>query len=112
MPKVPITVMGYRCNRCGHEWIPRSFNEEPSVCPSCKSPYWNRPKQNKTTYEDFKGIIVKVLNEAGKPLTWTEIRTIGKLPQLFPNNRWVKQLESEVGLKRTRDTHGIIRWNL
>jgi len=112
MPKVPITVMGYRCNRCGHEWIPRDFNAEPSVCPKCKSPYWNRPRQNKTTYEDFKNTIKEVLIEAGQPITWTEVRTIGKLPQLFPNNRWVKQLENDIGLKRNRDSHGIIRWSL
>jgi DNA-directed RNA polymerase subunit RPC12/RpoP len=112
MPKVPITVMGYRCSRCGHEWIPRDFATEPSVCPKCKSPYWNKPRQTMTTYEDFKETIKRVLTEAGKPITWTEIRTIGKLPQLFPNNRWVRQLETDIGLKRNRDNHGIIRWNL
>ena len=43
MPKVPITVMGYRCERCGHEWVPRG-DDEPRVCARCKSPYWNRPR--------------------------------------------------------------------
>ena len=23
MARVPITVMGFRCDRCAHEWIPR-----------------------------------------------------------------------------------------
>ena len=23
MARVPITVMGYRCERCAHEWIPK-----------------------------------------------------------------------------------------
>ena len=50
MPKVPITVMGYRCERCTHEWIPRDLgndpDKEPAVCPKCKSPYWNRPRKN------------------------------------------------------------------
>lgn len=41
MLKVPITVMGYRCQRCGHGWTPRA-EAEPRVCPKCKSPYWNR----------------------------------------------------------------------
>jgi len=31
------------CNRCGHKWVPRE-NGEPKVCPSCKSPYWNRER--------------------------------------------------------------------
>ncbi len=43
MPKVPITVMGYRCERCGYEWVPRSKGE-PRVCARCKSPYWNTPR--------------------------------------------------------------------
>jgi DNA-directed RNA polymerase subunit RPC12/RpoP len=43
MSKVPI--MGYRCQRCGHEWLPRKNSKgEPKVCPKCKSPYWNTPK--------------------------------------------------------------------
>jgi len=45
MQKVPITVMGYRCERCGHEWIPREMPREPRVCPKCKSPYWDIPKK-------------------------------------------------------------------
>ncbi len=31
---------GWRCERCGHEWIPRTFETTPTVCPKCKSPYW------------------------------------------------------------------------
>lgn len=38
---VPLT--GCRC-RCGHEWLPRG-EVRPTVCPKCKSPYWDRPKQ-------------------------------------------------------------------
>ncbi len=41
-----IKIEGYFCERCNHKWIPRG-NEEPRVCPKCKSPYWNRPKKNK-----------------------------------------------------------------
>lgn len=46
MSKVPL--MGYRCQRCGHEWLPRKNSKnEPKVCPKCKSPYWNRPRISK-----------------------------------------------------------------
>jgi len=38
-----ITLKGYRCERCGHEWVPRN-DENPRVCPKCKSPYWDKPK--------------------------------------------------------------------
>jgi len=42
--KITITKEGYRCARCGHEWVPRS-EEYPTICPSCKSPYWDKPKR-------------------------------------------------------------------
>jgi predicted Zn-ribbon and HTH transcriptional regulator len=113
MPRVPITVMGYRCERCSHEWIPRDSEQEPSVCPKCKSPYWDRPRRatSMLTYEDFRDKIQTVLNESS-PLTWTEIRTIAKLPEKFPNNQWVHKLEKDIHLKRNKDTHGIIKWKL
>ena len=44
MPKVQI--WGYRCERCGHEWVPRDKDHDPKVCPSCKSPYWDRPRMS------------------------------------------------------------------
>lgn len=46
MQKVPITVMGYRCTRCRHEWVPmKASSNPPRVCPKCKSPYWDRERQ-------------------------------------------------------------------
>ena len=112
MARIPITVMGCSCDRCGHEWIPRDYENDPAVCPKCKSPYWNKPRRSMMTYEDFKSAIESTLREAGGPLTWTEIRTTAKLPQKFPNNQWVHQLEKDIGLQRKKDTHGIIHWSL
>ncbi len=115
MARVPITVMGYRCERCSHEWIPRDSEQEPSVCPKCNSTYWNSPRKKPAasmlTYEEFKAKIQKTLRKSG-PLTWTEIRTIAKLPEKFPNNKWVRHLEEEIGLKRERDTAGIFKWKV
>ena len=110
MAKVPITVMGFSCDRCGHEWIPRDANGEPTVCPKCKSPYWNRPKKALMSYEEFSAKIAETLR--GKSLTWTEVRTTSKLPQLFPNNKWVRRMEKDIGLVREKDSHGIIQWSL
>jgi len=110
MARVPITVVGFKCDRCGHEWVPRDVTEEPRVCPKCKSPYWNRPRKATMTYEEFRNKIAGVLNAAGKALTWTEIRTEARLPQAFPNNQWVHRMEKDIGLLRWKDTHGITHW--
>jgi predicted Zn-ribbon and HTH transcriptional regulator len=40
-----VKLIGYRCERCGHQWLPRDTEQEPRVCPKCKSPYWNRPRR-------------------------------------------------------------------
>lgn len=114
MARVPITVMGYRCERCSHEWIPRRESEqEPSVCPKCKSPYWNKPRKAAPmlTYESFRDKVHEVLTKSG-PLTWTEIRTAAKLPEKFPNNKWVHRLETDISLKRNKDEHGIFKWKV
>jgi hypothetical protein len=44
-----IKLEGYKCERCGHVWLPRKYGEsekgkDPVICPKCKSPYWNRPR--------------------------------------------------------------------
>jgi hypothetical protein len=63
------------------------------------------------TYEDFRDKIRKTLQEVG-PLTWTEIRTTASLPEKFPNNQWVHRLEKDINLKRSKDSHGIIKWSV
>ena len=39
-----IMIKGYQCERCTHQWVPRD-ESNPRVCPKCKSPYWDRPRQ-------------------------------------------------------------------
>ena len=44
--KIKITVDGYRCERCGHEWIKRKDTEgDPEICPKCKSARWHTPRK-------------------------------------------------------------------
>jgi hypothetical protein len=114
MARVPITVMGFRCERCHHEWIPRgNVEEEPRVCPACHSQLWNEPeKKARMSYDDFKSKIASTLQQAPGPLTWTEIRTKASLPQLFPNNQWVHRMEKDIGLIRKRESDGTIHWRL
>jgi hypothetical protein len=64
------------------------------------------------SYEDFRDTIKRTLQAAKQPLTWTEIRTNAKLPQAFPNNKWVRRMEQDIALKREKDKHGVIHWRL
>ncbi len=41
-----IMIEGFLCERCSHRWAPRGgARTEPSICPKCKSPYWNKPRK-------------------------------------------------------------------
>lgn len=40
-----VDIRGNRCYRCGYEWKPRNINVVSSICPNCKSPYWDRPRR-------------------------------------------------------------------
>ena len=68
MARVPITMMGFRCERCGHEWLPQNIDYGPASAQlKCHSPYWNIPgKKGRMSYEDFKEKIADVLRHAGK----------------------------------------------
>jgi uncharacterized protein YeaO (DUF488 family) len=55
------------------------------------------------SYEVFKSKIINLLNENTSGLTWTKIQQVLDLPQIVPNNKWVRRLESETGLRREKD---------
>jgi len=59
MALVKVTMWAFRCLRCEHVWLPRvqqvpdgrkppEVEEEPRVCPKCKSPYWSRPRRSES----------------------------------------------------------------
>ena len=54
-----ITLRGYICERCSHEWAPRIINRgantnaKPKVCPKCKSPYWNTRRKSEQTVPEI-----------------------------------------------------------
>jgi len=47
MAKVEIKREGFKCERCGHSWIPHNIKDKPKYCPKCKSHLWNKPRKNK-----------------------------------------------------------------
>ena len=47
MARLTLSIEGFKCERCEHEWIPNDIHQEPTVCPKCKSPYWNKPRKQK-----------------------------------------------------------------
>lgn len=49
MPREYQKVLVYSCTRCHHEWIPRDKQNEPRMCPKCKSAYWDRERKIKRT---------------------------------------------------------------
>jgi len=69
-------------------------------------------KETKPSYDEFKERIELLLNKNTDGLTWTEIRKAGRFLQKVPNNKWVKKLEVEIGLKRTRVRDKGIVWKL
>jgi predicted Zn-ribbon and HTH transcriptional regulator len=38
-----VTLHGWKCERCGHQWLPRTM-ERPTICPKCKTAYWDKPR--------------------------------------------------------------------
>ena len=51
MAEIKITLKGFKCERCKHEWIPRN-KERPIICPKCKSPYWDKPRKKDTMVKE------------------------------------------------------------
>lgn len=53
---ITVEKKGYKCNRCNHEWLPRSNlpSRLPMVCPKCSSPYWNSERTNKIGEKKWK----------------------------------------------------------
>jgi antitoxin component of MazEF toxin-antitoxin module len=66
----------------------------------------------KMTYEEFRDKIKGVLQYNDRGMTWTQIRTRLKLDQVVPNNKWVRQMEKDIGLMRVKETDGVIVWRV
>lgn len=66
----------------------------------------------KMSYEEFRDRVKQTLEYSDKGMTWTEIRAHLKLDQVVPNNKWVRQMEKDIGLMRVKRADGIIVWRV
>ena len=62
-------------------------------------------------YAEFRDKIKQALEHRDNGMTWTELRDLLGMEQVVPNNKWVRRLESDIGLKRIRDAGGVV-WSI
>lgn len=63
------------------------------------------------TYEEFKNSIKNILERHPSGLTWSQIRDKLNYSQNFPNNKWVRKLEEDIGLNRIKRGSNML-WSL
>ena len=63
-------------------------------------------------YDDFRDSIRAELRRCPTGLTWSELRRRLDLPYERPCPTWVKKLEKEIGLRRSRGSTPAFVWKL
>jgi len=63
-------------------------------------------------YTDFRDRIHQRLKQAPKGLTWTELRDDLDLPYARACPTWIRRLEQEVGLTRTKGRGLALVWKV
>lgn len=73
-------------------------------------PIKKKPKiaEPKMSYEEFRDRIKKALEYSDTGMTWTELRGHLKLDQVVPNNKWVRKMETDIGLMRLKEVRGVV----
>lgn len=82
------------------------------VAPSRDRRERRRPITTKLTYQQFRDKVKRVLQYQDNGVTWSQIRETLKLDQVVPNNRWVNQLEKDIGLERVKEKDNVIIWRV
>lgn len=67
--------------------------------------------EEETPYKSFMRKIEAILRAEPNGLTWTEIKKRLNLPQRVPNNKWVRTMETDIGLVRQTEKGKTI-WRL
>jgi antitoxin component of MazEF toxin-antitoxin module len=66
----------------------------------------------KLTYQEFRDKVRQTIQYSDNGMTWTQIREKLKLDQVVPNNKWVRQMEKDIGLMRVKRSDGVIVWRV
>lgn len=94
MSEVKIIRDGFKCLRCGYEWIPkgkRDSGKPPISCPKCRSKYWNKPRVRFRKSQEVE--LTKRLRKQG-----TSIKKIAR--ELNPRRQSVHEELKEVREKQ------------
>jgi bifunctional DNA-binding transcriptional regulator/antitoxin component of YhaV-PrlF toxin-antitoxin module len=70
-----------------------------------------KSKKQVPNYADFQKSVESVLKRFPEGLIWSEIKKKMNFPQSRPNNRWVRQLEEDIGLTRVKTSKHTI-WKI
>lgn len=63
-------------------------------------------------YADFKNSIRDELHRTAHGLTWAQLQQRLALPYERPCPSWTRQLEREIGLRRTKGTGRALVWSV
>ena len=66
----------------------------------------------KMPYPEFRDKVKQTLQYSDNGMTWTQIREKLKLDQVVPNNKWVRQMEKDIGLMRVKRSDGVVVWRV
>ncbi|MBV9468210.1 MAG: hypothetical protein JOZ57_03065 [Abitibacteriaceae bacterium] len=67
------TIRKLRCQKCGHEWLPRKFGR-PQWCPQCNSPDWDEPRKRPPIAEQRANARQRRIEEAKRLLADTPLQ--------------------------------------
>ena len=114
MPKVSVSLEGFACARCGHQWVARGPSRPvPKACPSCKSLLWDESRPaGVITYEEFRDRVQALLRRSREGLTWAELRAAGGFATTRPNASWAGRLAVDIGLRRQYEGRRALVWRL
>lgn len=64
------------------------------------------------TFLEFKESVRSALTSSPNGMTWQELKAAKALPYERPCPTWVKQLETEIGLRRVKGSSRALVWTL